>query len=497
MKKTEIIEINSGRIQGYIEDELKIFKGIPYAEPPIDDLRFEQPVEKKPWDGVFDAIKYGNCCFQGYSILQKYLGKLENENEDCLNLNIWTPDTDNGKRPVMIFCHGGAFFFGGGTDPVYDGSKLSKKGNLIVVTINYRLGSFGFFYLPDELPINVGLLDQVLALKWVQDNIGYFGGDPRNVTIFGESAGAYSVVCLSTMPKAKGLFKRAIVQSAPAIAPSKSKRVSKKIVKTLGIKKGNIQELRNISPEKIIKAQDEVFAQDPTNIMALRPFIDGNIIPEHPLKVIREGRCSHIDFMMGTNMEEGKLFTLTDRDMRDIGEDTAKNLISGYLMMQGIKSDRVQLIMETYEEIYSKDYKEIFSAVITDLVFRVSTTRLLNAQSQHQQNTYSYLFAHKSPALKGILGSCHALELPFVFGTYSEPKWAEFAGKGPAVQALSEIIMDAWISFAHNGDPNHENLPEWLPYQKDRATMKLAKECEVIYSPFEKERSAWDGLLEI
>lgn len=498
MKKSDIITIKSGRIQGALENNVKTFKGVPYAKPPIGKLRFEPPVEKDSWDEVFDATKYGNCCFQGYSILQEYLGKLENENEDCLNLNIWTPDTDNEKRPVLFFIHGGAFFFGGGTDPVYDGSTLVNRGNVVVVTINYRLGSFGFLYLPNDLPVNVGLLDQVMALKWVSDNIEYFGGDPSNVTIFGESAGGYSVVCLTAMPSAKGLFNRAIVESAPAIDPRKSKRVSKRILKTLGIRKGNIEELYNISPEKIIKAQNKVFEQDPTNIMALRPFIDGNTLPEHPLKVIRDGKCSDIDFMMGTNMEEGKLFTLPDQNLSSVEGQSAKNLISGYLMMQGVKGDRIEEIIETYEEIYSKDYKEIFNAIITDFVFGISTTRLLDAQSQHQVNTFSYLFAHKSPLFNGRLGACHALELPFVFGTHQAPKWSEFAGKGPIVKALSEKIMDAWTAFAHYGNPNHDSLPEWPAYDKKRkACMKFGEICEVIYAPFDKERSAWDGLLEI
>ena len=502
MKKTEIIKIKTGKIQGYIENGLKIFKGIPYAEAPIGDLRFENPIEKKPWDRILDTTKYGSCCFQGYSLLQKYLGKLEPESEDCLNLNIWTPNIDNEKRAVMLFIHGGAFFFGGGTDPAYDGSALANRGNVVVVTINYRLGAFGFLYLP-EIPINVGLLDQVLALKFVRDNIKFFGGDPDNITIFGESAGGYSVISLCGMPTARGLFNRAIAQSAPFINTIKSQRISKKIIKKLEIKRGNIEELHKISPEKILNAQNNVFNQDPTNLMALRPLIDGDILPDHPLKAFQNGDCKDIDFMIGTNLDESKLFTAIDPRMRDIRGESAKKLINGYLMMMmGIETDKSEQIIETYikarEGKFPTEYKEIFSAILTDIIFGVNTTRLLNAQSQHQPNTYNYLFAHTSPLLNGIFGSCHALELPFVFGNYSASKWHQFVGKGPEIEILSEKIMDAWIAFAYKGNPNHLDLIDWPAYDKEnKACMILDNKCEVGNAIFDKEKSAWNGLFKI
>ncbi|MFX1298992.1 MAG: carboxylesterase/lipase family protein, partial [Promethearchaeota archaeon] len=496
--KTDIIRTKSGKIQGYKENGLEIFKGIPFGEPPVGDLRFQPPIPKKPWDGVYNATEYRFCAFQAYSQLEEFFPKLEPESEDCLNLNIWTPAADKGKRPVMLWIHGGAFLFGGGTDPIYDGSNLARRGDVVVVTINYRLGSFGYLYLPG-LPVNVGSLDQVLALEWVRDNIELFGGDPKNVTIFGESAGGFSVVSLCAMPRAKGLFQRVIAQSAPFIDPRKSHQFSKKILKKLGIKMDEIRKLVEIPPEEIIDAQNKVFAKDPTNIIALRPLIDGDTLPIHPLKVFQNGDCADIDFMIGTTLEEAKLFTGLDPSMRKIKDNT---VTIGMMVMAGIGREKSEAIINAYKEArkdkYSTEPTEIFNAIITDMMFRIPTTRLLEAQSQHQPNTYNYLLTWASPALKGIFGACHALDLPFVFGTYANPMWDEFVGKGPEIKILSEKIMDAWIAFAHTGNPNHKGLPEWPRYDKEkRATMALGKDCKVINAHFEKERAAWDGLLEV
>ncbi len=498
MDKTEIIKTKSGKIQGYKESDLEIFKGISFGEPPVGDLRFQPPVPVKAWDEVLDATEYCSCAFQAYSQLEEFFDKLKPESEDCLNLNIWTPAADNGKRPVMFWIHGGAFLFGGGVDPAYDGSALARRGDVVVVTINYRLGSFGYLYL-QGLPVNVGSLDQILALEWVRDNIESFGGDPNNVTIFGESAGGYSVVSLCAMPRAKGLFHRVIAQSAPFIDPRKSNKFSKRILRKLGIKKDDLQKLFEIPPEDIMASQNKVFAQDPTNILALRPVIDGDTLPIHPLKAFQNGDCADIDFMIGTTLEEAKLFTALNPSMKEIKDD---KFAIGFLLMAGIDREKSEAMLNTYKEArkgkISTDPKEIFNAIITDMMFRISTTRLLEAQSQYQSNTYNYLLTWTSPIFKGMFGACHALDIPFVFGTYADPKWRMFVGKGPELKVLSENIMDAWIAFARTGNPNHEGLPDWPVYDKNtRSTMELGKECKIINAHFEKERVAWDGLLEV
>ena len=496
-----IIETKSGKVQGYSEKGVEVYKGIPYAEPPIGDLRFRPPVAKEPWDEVLDATKYGPCAFQGETQLEEWFGKLEPESEDCLTLNIWTPVADSEKRPVMFWIHGGAFIMGGGTHEFYDGLALAKRGNVVVVTINYRLGALGFIYIPD-ITTNVGILDQVLALNWVHDNIEAFGGDPDNITIFGESAGGYSVLTLPVMPQAKGLIRRVIAQSAPAIDPEVSERSTKGVLRKLKIKKGDIESFRKIPPERIIEAQNEYMGADPTNLLAFRPLIDGDTIPKHPLKAFRNGELKNIDFMIGTNLDEAKLFTYLDPGINEMVKSGGEDSIIAWLGTIGIDNNKGRKIVDIYKnarkEKFSIEPMDLLDVLITDLLFRVPTIRLLEAQCKHQPNTFNYMFTFPSPLFKGALGCPHAIDIPFVFNTFDAPGISEFVGKGSKIQSLSEKVMDAWIAFAHTGNPNHENLPNWSSYESEkRATMFLGEECKVVNAAFDKEREAWDGLLEV
>jgi len=499
MEKSNIIETKSGKIQGYKEEGLGIFKGIPFAEPPIGKLRFSPPVSKQPWDGVLNTTEYGPCSFQGHTELEEFLGKLEPEGEDCLSLNIWTPALDGEKRPVMVWIHGGAFSIGGGTDPMYDGSALALRGDIVIVTINYRLGSFGFLY-SKGIPSNVGSQDQIMALKWVNENIESFGGDPENITIFGESAGAYSVLALSTMSKAKGLFHRVIAQSAPYIDTKASDKTSRKILRKLHIKGGDIDSLREVPPEKIIDAQNQVVATIPTDIMALRPLIIGDTFPKHPLKAFQSGECANIDLMIGTNLDEFKLFTAVEPIKSMIKSDPEK-LVVGFLdLLAGIETTKSEELIKTYKEArngkYSTEPLEISTAIVNDFAFRIRAIRLLEAQKPHQSNTYNYMFTWPSSGLDGILGACHSLEIPFVFGTLDSPTLKEFVIGAP--KELSEKMMDAWINFAKTGNPNHGSIPEWSAYDTEtRETMIFGEDCKVEKALFDKERAAWDGLLEI
>ncbi|MBY8987236.1 MAG: carboxylesterase/lipase family protein [Candidatus Lokiarchaeota archaeon] len=494
MNKSDIIDTTSGRMQGYKENELVIFKGIPYAEPPIDELRFSPPVAKKQWDGVLEATRYVSCAYQGYTQLEDFTGKLQPESEDCLNLNIWTPNADNKKRPVMFWIHGGAFIMGGGVDPMYDGSTLAKRGDVVVVTINYRLGALGYLYLPG-VTANAGQLDQISALKWVHDNIEQFGGDPNNVTIFGESAGGYSVVALAAMPAAKGLFNRIIAQSAPAIDPKVTKKPTKKVMRLLSA--GDIHALRKISPEKIIEAQNKFMGEDHLNLLAFRPLIEGETLPIHPLETFQNGDCKNIDFMIGTNLDEAKLFTALDPEMSNLNTVDGDKLLMGFLGRLGIDNSKSKTMIDIYkkarESKYSNEPKEIMNALLTDNIFRISTIRLLEAQSKNQPNTYNYVFTLPSPAFNGDLGACHALELPFVFNTFDTPGFQEFVSKSPELDAISYKMMDAWIAFARTGNPNHDGIPYWPSYDVDkRSTMLINKEFKVVEKFLDEERAAWN-----
>jgi len=505
-EKTEIIETKSGKVQGYISNGIKIFKGIPYAASPVGDLRFSPPAEREAWSNVYDATKYGPYVYQGFSPLDALFGKPGWQSEiDCLTLNIWTPNIDNVKRPVMVWIHGGAYITGGGAFPIYNGSNLTRRGNVVVVTINYRLGALGFLNATG-VTANIGMLDQIAALKWIRDNIEVFGGDPNNITIFGESAGGCSVITLMAMPAANELFHRVIAQSAPILMPKPAKKSTENLFRELEIKEGDIDALRKIPPEKIIKAQDKVLAklekEGRSELMDFRPRIDGDILPKHPLEALREGAGKNIDLLIGSNKDEYKLWTVLDPRFKEIKEETFPRLISALLSRMDIDHSKSLQILEVYKDtmkdVASTNPIEIFDAIGTDFVFRIPEIRFAEAHQIHNSNVYNYLFTWPSPAFKGKLGSCHAMEIPFAFGTLDIPKVDLFFGKGPDADLLSEVMMDTWIAFARTGNPNHKDIPEWPAYDTEkRATMIIGTEWKVENALLDKERKAWDGLLEI
>jgi len=500
MNKTEIIETESGKIQGYIQDKLQIFKGIPFAEPPIGALRFQPPVKKKAWDNIFKATEYGSYAFQGFSPLQ--VGQEIQESEDCLTLNVWTPATDNKKRPVMVWIHGGAFVTGGGVSPLYDGSTLASRGDVVIVTINYRLGAFGFLYIPG-VTANVGMLDQITALKWVNKNIEAFGGDPNNITIFGESAGGASALTLIAMPAAKGLFNRIIAQSAPILQPNPTIKSTNDLMNKLNLKVGDIEALQKLKPKEIITAQNKVLAEvmekGESELMDFRPSIDveSGTVPIHPLEAIKNGEAKGIDLLIGCTEEEAKLFTSFDPNLKNLNAEKLEAAVANRLRSMNLEKESDSLI-QAYENARKNLLPikpiDLFNAIITDYMFRISDIHMTEAQGTYNPNVYFYIFTWPSPMLKG---ACHAVELPFVFGTLGLPGMDLFFGKGPEAEILNEKMMDAWIAFARNGNPNSSNIPEWPSYDKEkRATMLIGKEFKVVNAPFEKERVAWDGLLE-
>ena len=505
MNKTDIIETKTGKVQGYISNNLQIFKGIPYADSPIGSLRFSPPAERDPWTNIHDASKYGPYVYQGYTPLEALFGKPGWESEtDCLTLNIWTPNTDDLKRPVMVWIHGGAFIMGGGANPIYNGSELAKRGNIVIVTINYRLGALGFLNTAG-VTANIGMLDQIAALKWVRENIEAFGGDPNNITIFGESAGGISVITLMAMPAAKGLFQRVIAQSAPILMSKPAKSSSKNLFQKLGLEEGDIDALRKIPPEKLIDAQNKVLAkaekEGTSELMDFRPSIDGNILSEHPLDALKNGTGKNIDLLIGCNKNEYKIWTGLDPRFKKVKEETFPGLVSALLSRMDIDESKSLEILNVYQDtmkdIASTHPIEIFDAIGTDFLFRIAEIRFAEAQKNHNSNVFNYLFTWPSPAFKGRLGSCHAMELPFVFGTLDTPKADLFFGKGPEAFILSEKMMDSWIAFAHTGNPNHENIPEWPIYNREnRKTMVCGKEFKVVERYLDKERAAWDNILQ-
>lgn len=453
------VDSAAGRLAGLRSHGILAFKGIPYAKPPVGPLRWRMPEPCPPWIGVRDATRFGPACPQGVSQIEAFTGGMPGaQSEDCLYLNIWTPGCDGAKRPVMVWIHGGAFIIGAGSQGTYDGSYLAGR-DVVVVTLNYRLGAFGFLDLRDATNGEAsatgaeGLGDQVLALHWIARNIEAFGGDPGNVTLFGESAGGMSVCALMASPLAAGLFHKAIPQSGAAHIGherERAARVARAFLDTLGMHGNDCARLSAVPADAILKAQIALMfaarsGRDPRKLGALpfQPTLDGTLLPQRPIEAIRAGSAKAIPLLTGTTREEWKLFTGLDARLR--------------LMSANGLSDRVSRIAREFAPAFLETYSEgspfeRFNAFMTDKNFTVPMFRLAQAQSACAPVSV-YRFDWRSPLLGGVMGSCHALELGFVFGTHRQRFANAFFGSGPAAESLANAMMDSWTAFARNGNP--------------------------------------------
>jgi len=501
---TAIVETTSGKIEGVFRKGLYKFCGIPYAASPVGERRWLPPVPPKPWAGVKPVKVFAPTAPQVPMEIE-FLVQPEKQpqSEDCLYLNIWTPGLDGAKRPVMVWIHGGGFTSGSGSGVVYNGRALSVRGDVVVVTINYRLGALGFLNLNEvtkgKIPAtgNEGLLDQVFALEWVRDNISRFGGDPDNVTIFGESAGAMSVGVLLAMPGAHGLFHRAILQSGAAHHVSsleRAKKVAAIFLDILDVKPTYFNKLRSFTEQQILDTQVELTARarDPKSAIGdlpLRPVVDGTVIPELPISAVAGGSVDNVPVLIGTNLDEWKLFAILDKDLPNLNE-------AGLLRrcQRIIPDGNVTGLIEAYRQARSQRSlpitpADLFTAIASDMTFRMPAIWLAEAHYRRQQPTYMYLFDWVSPLMKGVLGSCHALELGFVFGTLDN----NFFGSGEEARALSRKIQDAWTSFARHGDPSCESIGKWKRYDERRETMVLGRQCMLVEASYDEERRAWES----
>ncbi|MFX1427097.1 MAG: carboxylesterase/lipase family protein [Promethearchaeota archaeon] len=499
MEEEFIVETTKGKVLGYFNRGVIKFKGIPYAAPPIGNLRFKPTVPIKPWEVIFDATKYGPVAPQPPSALENmFSDPLPSSEADCLTLNIWTQGLDNNKRPVMFWIHGGAFVTGSGR--ALDGSRLVLRGDVVVVSINYRLGILGFLYredVPDLCP-NVGLIDMVTALKFVKDNISRFGGDPDNITIFGESAGGSAVACLLAMPSAKGLFHRAILQSQATnkygLNPSRGNRHYEIMMEKLGLEKGDIDSLRELPIEKIIEVSERFEIIQFDNPRA-GPVIDKEILQKNPLEAVKDGYIKDIDLFIGSNLDETRLWSMWAPKGEKMTTEGLIKSIDALLKLIGRNGTKAREIIEIYKKRH-KNPSDINDAIFTDYMFHVPSIRLAEEQSKHQKNTFMYLFTWETPIEGGRFGAMHALELAFVFNILLDRDIGIFPRKTEETQGLSEKMMDAWIAFARSGNPNHDNIPELLPYDiQKRATIIFDKEVTIQYDPYGNERKSWEGIL--
>jgi para-nitrobenzyl esterase len=500
-QKNPVVSTKSGKIEGSYEGGQYIFKGIPYAAPPVGDLRWMPPQPIKPWKDVRSAKEYGPIAPQNTMPGGFIMQVPQPQSEDCLFLNIWTPGLDNAKRPVMVWIHGGAFIMGSGSDPMYDSEKLLKRGNIVLVSINYRLGMFGFLRLKDvtggKIPAtgNEGLLDQVLALKWVKDNIAAFGGDPKNITVFGESAGSISIACLMVMPTAKGLFQQAIMESgvgSVAVAKEEANRCGELFLKVSGIKQNDVKAMQTLTPAQLLEMETKIrMASIGTGgtprVTSSYPIVDHEVIPDYPNKLARFGAAKGIRSIIGTNLDEYTLFGMMDPGMANLTEADLKKRVAAMLPAPGVDE-----LVEVYGKAVQKRGEQatpanILTAITTDIMFRIPSLELVEAQRENKTPVYNYIFIWNSPAMGGVLKACHALEIGFVFGKYD----AMFCGTGPEADKLSECMQDAWLAFAKSGNPSSKCIGDWPEYGSERITMVFGKDSHVEAAPFEAERAVW------
>ncbi|HEC40371.1 hypothetical protein LCGC14_0753710 [marine sediment metagenome] len=499
MDENLIVETTTGKVRGYGRRDVIKFKGIPFAEPPIGDLRFKPPTPIKPWNDIMDATNFSPIAPQPPPEVEaRYARNMPQNEADCLTLNIWTQKLDINKRPVMFWIHGGGFTIGSGAGT--DGSRLVLRGDVVVVSTNYRLGPLGFLYAPDipDAATNVGMLDIIAALRWTKENIDKFGGDPDNVTIFGCSAGGFAVTTLLAMPSAKGLFHKAIAQSGAAhknsYSPATGLENYEDLISNLGIKRGDIDALRKVPFEKIIQNMKRGKWRA-KGVVTWGPVVDKETLPEHPINAIRKGSAKDIAFITGSNLDEFKLWTAISTMPLDFSEEKLFKKVSRITNFMDLSEDKTEQMITVYKQL-RKTPRDILDAIHTDYEFRIPAIRLAEAQSQHQKNTYMYLFSWKSPFREGKFGAMHGLEVGFVFNTLWDRDFAMIARKTEETQKLSEQMMDVWISFARSGNPNIPNIPEIRSYELEkRATLILDKIISVEEDPYSNERIAWNGLL--
>ena len=487
-----------GKLEGSRRGGVSVFKGIPFATV----RRWHAPGAVAPWAGVRSARAAGAVAPQNPTPLEGLIGGAGKtvQSEDCLSLNVFTPACDGAKRPVMVWIHGGAFVTGAGSLGLYSGRALVSTGDVVVVTINYRLGNLGFLRLADVTGGRVpstgseGLADQIAALIWVRDNIAAFGGDAGNVTIFGESAGGMSVGSLLASPKARGLFHKAICQSGGGhIARSRehANRVAEVFLNHLGVVANDVTALERTPVEALLKAQADLLAEvdnhDPQKLgtMAFQPAIDGDVLTEWPIEAVRRGSAKGVALIAGTTTEEWKLWTALDTRFHTMDEEKLERWATRTFGNEApalLAADRDGTPYERYVSMQ------------TDRAFREPTLRLLAAQAAHAP-VYEYVFDWRSPAMGGAFGACHALELGFVFGSHSLPGADKFFGTGPEADAVNAAMMQTWTSFAHGRAPAAEGVEDWPQWSKAApAAMVFGADSRAAHVTRFELPKAWSAL---
>lgn len=481
-----VVDTGQGRFRGRAGRNVLRFDGIPYAQAPLGALRLRPPEPPLPHAQIRDATEAMPAPLQrtGPALGTRPVGATS---EDCLHLNVVTPAL-TGKRPVMVWIHGGGFVNGSAADPIHAGERLVARGNVVLVTFDYRLGVFGFLHSDEQT--NLGVRDQLAALQWVQREIAAFGGDPKRVTLFGESAGAMSIRALMAAPRADDLFRAVILQSGAGTAPPEADdpgRVRRAFAAVVG--SDDLAHWRTLPAEQLLDAQVRVGAEfrAATGRGAWRPLIDGELIVSDGISAQHRPVNRARPVLIGMNADEQRLFVNLRRPPNR--SESELRLAQG---LRGRTADPAAaaalLIAQLAAAHPQHNEAELLAAAETDLYYRLPMLQLCAAR-RGMASTFQYLFAWPSPALRGRLGACHALEIPFVFGTLDEPSMARFAGTDSAAEALSDSMIDAWSAFAHDGTPAGA-VPAWHPWSGE------TRDCWVADRAPAMQRAAGEGDLD-
>jgi para-nitrobenzyl esterase len=508
-----VAETNAGKIRGFKRNGVYIFKGVPYGASTAGARRFMPPVKPEPWKEIRNALQYGRVCpnqdSAHFNTDGKNLANFDEDafvlhrgaaatvpGEDCLRLNLWTPEINvSRKRPVMVYMHGGGFSGGSGHDLLsYDGESLARNHDVVVLTHNHRLNVYGYLNLGAlggeeySSSANVGMLDLVAVLEWVRDNIAPFGGDPDRVTIFGQSGGGGKVLALMAMPAAKGLFHRAIVQSGPflkSLSPDYSGRLAELVVAELGLSKSQVSELQRISVDRLSGAAAEAMKKMPRPKPSLRrtygeydwgPTMDGRILPRHPFDPGAPQISADVPLLTGTNLHEA-VSGLDRPDAHAMGVEELDRLVKDEF------GDGGQTIIDAYRRDYPRATPFDLYAIIAAASFRrPAFEQGIRKAALGAAPAYSYIYSWQTPVLDGRPGSFHACEIAFAFDNAAICD--HYSGGAPEAFVLSKQISTAWVNFARTGNPNHDDLPHWPTYTaENRATMYFNTPCEVRNDP--------------
>lgn len=467
------VRTRTGVMEGVeLPNGVEAYLGIPYAKPPIGDMRWKPPVRLDDSDDVIRCDEFGCSARQFKDEVE--LASMHEQSEDCLTLNIWRRHEADRDLPVMVYIHGGAFISGGSADPLYDGANFAADRDVVIVTLNYRISLFGSLCLTaipgGEGYVEAGylnILDQICALEWIKENIAAFGGDPNNITLFGESAGSASAALLAVCPRAKGLFQRAICESGPIDlykTRAKGEPYAAELAEIMGC--SNVAEMLEKSADDLMVGVQELCDRHPFEVsLIFSPVCDGTLLPKKPMKAWKNGDAKDVDIMIGSTEDEFNYFKFyfKPEEMPDFWR--------GQIPFHFDESLDIEVWEKVYEDAYPEnDLIENYIEFMNQTGFRVMGDLMAEQQSAYRP-TYNYLFRYKS-TIEGM-GSCHAIEVPFVLNNLDTPDGLEFTGPNPP-EHLAKEMGNAWYSFAKNGVPTAPDGSKWLPYtESDRVHMVI------------------------